>query len=48
MIDGQDMCEWVNVSYGTVVDKGLSHSILPHRSGMTGHSAPTVLACWSL
>jgi len=31
-----------------VVDKGLSHSILPHRGGMTGQSAPTVLACWSL
>ena len=35
-----DMC--------TVVDKGLSHSILPHRGGMTGQSAPTVLVCWSL
>ena len=32
----------------TVVDIGLSHSILPHRGGMTGQSAPTVLACWSL
>jgi len=31
-----------------VVDKGLSHSILPHRGGMTGQSAPTVLTCWSL
>ena len=31
-----------------VVDIGLSHSILPHRGGMTGQSAPTVLACWSL
>ena len=31
----------------TVVDIGLSHSILPHRGGnrgMTGQSAPTVLA----
>jgi len=30
------------------VDKGLSHSILPRRGGMTGQSAPTVLVCWSL
>jgi len=33
---------------GFVVDKGLSHSILPRRGGMTGQSAPTVLVCWSL
>jgi len=26
-----------------VVDKGLRHSILPRRGGMTGQSAPTVL-----
>ena len=32
----------------SVVDMGLSHSILPHRGGMTGQSAPAVLACWSL
>ena len=32
----------------SVVDIGLSHSILPHHGGMTGQSAPTVLACWSL
>ena len=31
-----------------VVDKGLSHSILPRRGGMTGQSALTVLVCWSL
>ena len=31
-----------------VVDIGLSHSILPYLGGMTGQSAPTVLACWSL
>ena len=31
-----------------VVDTGLSHSVLPHRGGMTGQSAPAVLACWSL
>ena len=35
-------------SAATVVDKGLSHSTLPHRGGMTGQSAPTVLVCWSL
>ena len=27
-----------------VVDKGLSHSILPRRGGMTGQSAPAVIA----
>ena len=32
----------------SVVDKGLRHSILPRRGGMTGQSAPTVLVCWSL
>ena len=31
-----------------VVDKGLRHSILPRRGGMTGQSAPTVRVCWSL
>jgi len=36
------------ITSAIVVDKGLSHSILPHRGGMTGQSAPTVLACWSL
>jgi len=35
-------------SSASVVDKELSHSILPRRGGMTGQSAPTVLVCWSL
>jgi len=32
----------------SIVDVGLHHSILPLRGGMTGQSAPAVLACWSL
>ena len=36
------------IARATVVDKGLRHSILPRRGGMTGQSAPTVLVCWSL
>ena len=32
----------------TIVDVGAHHGILPLRGGMTGQSAPTVLACWSL
>ena len=36
---------WCGVA---IVDVSVHHSILPLRGGMTGQSAPAVLACWSL
>jgi len=32
----------------SIVDVGVHHSIFPLSGGMTGQSAPAVLACWSL
>jgi len=35
-------------SGASIVDVGVHHGILPLCGGMTGQSAPAVLACWLL